>query len=82
MNQFDTDLFLAWLIFQQLGAEIGKGSFAVVFQALNVETGTVVAVKRFELKNILDEAALKDIEVKYYVLFYSYSDLFVLIIFF
>ena len=48
---------------QQIGAEIGKGHFAVVFQAFDVETGDFVAVKRFELKKITNEKALGVIEV-------------------
>lgn len=47
---------------QQLGAEIGRGGFAVVFQAFNIEIGDFVAVKRFPLKAIDDES-LGSIEV-------------------
>lgn len=48
--------------FQQIGAEIGRGAFAVVFQAFNVETGDFVAVKRFPLTAIDDES-LSSIQV-------------------
>jgi serine/threonine protein kinase len=47
-----------------MGAEIGRGGFAVVFQAFNVETGDFVAVKRFPLAAIDDES-LTSIEVRY-----------------
>lgn len=44
------------LSFQQIGTEIGRGAFAVVYQAFNVETGDFVAVKRFPLTAIDDES--------------------------
>jgi serine/threonine protein kinase len=47
---------------QQIGAEIGRGGFAVVYQALNVEMGDFVAVKRFPL-NAIDAESLSSIEV-------------------
>ena len=47
---------------QQLGAEIGRGGFAVVFQAFNVSTAEFVAVKRFPL-NAIDKDSLTSIEV-------------------
>ena len=47
---------------QQIGAEIGRGGFGVVFQALNVEVGDFVAVKRFPLTAI-DAESLASIEV-------------------
>lgn len=47
---------------QQIGAEIGRGGFAVVFQAFNVELGDFNAVKRFPLRAIDDES-LGQIEV-------------------
>ena len=47
---------------QQIGAEIGRGGFAIVFQALNVNTGEIVAIKRFPIKSIDDES-LSSIEV-------------------
>jgi len=50
------------LIYQQIGAEIGRGGFAVVFQAFNVETGDFVAVKRFPL-DAIDDDSLSSIEV-------------------
>lgn len=40
----------------QVGAEIGRGGFGVVFQALNVEVGDFVAVKRFPLSSINAES--------------------------
>jgi serine/threonine protein kinase len=55
-------MLLTYGIYQQLGAEIGRGGFAVVFQALNVETGDFVAVKRFPLSTV-DEESLASIEV-------------------
>lgn len=48
---------------QQIGAEIGRGAFAVVYQAFNVETGDFVAVKRFPLAAIDDES-LSSIQVR------------------
>ena len=50
--------------FQQIGAEIGRGAFAVVYQAFNVETGDFVAVKRFPLTAI-DDDSLGSIQVSY-----------------
>lgn len=47
---------------QQIGAEIGKGGFAVVYQAFNVELGEFYAVKRFPL-NSIDAESLGAIEV-------------------
>ena len=41
---------------QQIGTEIGRGGFAIVYQAFNVETGDFVAVKRFPLTAIDDES--------------------------
>ncbi len=46
----------------QIGAEIGRGGFGVVFQALNVEVGDFVAVKRFPL-NAINAESLGAIEV-------------------
>lgn len=37
---------------QQLGAEIGRGAFGAVFQALNMDTGDVIAVKRLDLTGV------------------------------
>eukprot|EP01031_Cornospumella_fuschlensis_P035757 gene35757-43373_t len=45
----------------QVGAEIGRGGFGVVFQAFNVRTGDFVAVKRFPL-NSIDKESLNSIE--------------------
>ena len=45
-----------------MGAELGRGGFAIVFQAFNIENGDFVAVKRFPLKAIEDES-LGSIEV-------------------
>ena len=50
--------------FQQIGAEIGRGAFAVVYQAFNVETGDFVAVKRFPLTAI-DDDSLGSIQVSH-----------------
>lgn len=47
----------------QMGAEIGRGGFGVVFQALNVEVGDFVAVKRFPLTAI-DAESLASIEAE------------------
>ena len=47
----------------KLGSEIGRGSFGIVFQALNVNTGDFVAVKRFPLEAIRDDS-LSSIEVR------------------
>ena len=47
---------------QQIGAEIGRGGFAVVYQAFNVEMGEFVAVKRFPL-DAIDAESLSSIEV-------------------
>lgn len=52
------------VFFQQIGAEIGRGAFAVVYQAFNVETGDFVAVKRFPLTAI-DDDSLGSIQVSY-----------------
>ncbi|CAM9558941.1 unnamed protein product [Ectocarpus fasciculatus] len=46
-----------------MGAEIGRGGFGVVFQALNVEVGDFVAVKRFPLTAI-DAESLASIEAE------------------
>jgi serine/threonine protein kinase len=43
----------------QIGAEIGRGGFAVVYAAFNVVTGDFVAVKRFPLSNVDDESLSK-----------------------
>lgn len=50
-------------LIQQMGAEIGRGGFGVVFQALNVEVGDFVAVKRFPL-NAIDAESLSSIEAE------------------
>lgn len=43
---------------QQIGQEIGRGGFGVVFQALNTATGDFVAVKRMEMDSVkLDAGA-------------------------
>ncbi len=41
---------------QQLGTELGRGAFGIVYQAFNVDTGDFVAVKRHPIKSIDDEA--------------------------
>lgn len=55
-------LVLDLMPIQQIGSEIGRGGFGIVFQALNVQTGDFVAVKRFPLKAIEDDS-LSSIEV-------------------
>mmetsp|Transcript_36161 Transcript_36161/g.47691 ORF Transcript_36161/g.47691 Transcript_36161/m.47691 type:complete len:1189 (+) Transcript_36161:175-3741(+) len=40
----------------QMGTEIGRGGFGLVFNALNMETGDFVAVKRVSLENIEQES--------------------------
>mmetsp|Transcript_18777 Transcript_18777/g.31303 ORF Transcript_18777/g.31303 Transcript_18777/m.31303 type:complete len:1208 (+) Transcript_18777:214-3837(+) len=47
----------------QIGAEIGRGGFAVVFQAFNVELGDFNAVKRFPL-HAIDDESLSQIEAE------------------
>ena len=47
---------------QQIGAEIGRGGNAVVYQAFNVETGDFVAVKRIPL-NAVDDGTFTCIQV-------------------
>lgn len=43
---------------QQIGQEIGRGGFGIVFQALNTATGDFVAVKRMEMDSVkLDAGA-------------------------
>ena len=49
---------------QQIGPEIGRGAFAVVYQAFNEKTGDFVAVKRFPLTAI-DDDSLGSIQVSY-----------------
>lgn len=61
-------------ITQQIGAEIGRGAFAVVYQAFNVETGDFVAVKRFPLAAIDDES-LSSIQVRLDILIISQLNL-------
>lgn len=48
---------------QNIGNRIGKGAFGEVFQAFNVRTGDLVAVKRFPL-NSIDQESLSSIEVR------------------
>jgi hypothetical protein len=48
---------------QQMGAEIGRGGFAIVYSAFNVETGDFVAVKRFPL-DAIDGDSLSKIQVE------------------
>jgi serine/threonine protein kinase len=45
----------------QIGNEIGKGGFAIVYKALNVTLGINVALKRFPLRKI-DKESLQNIE--------------------
>lgn len=45
-----------------MGTEIGRGGFAVVFQAMNTQTGDFVAVKRFPL-HAIEKESLISIEV-------------------
>eukprot|EP01032_Pedospumella_encystans_P007493 gene7492-8987_t len=46
-----------------LGAEIGKGGFAVVFQAFNAHTGQTVAVKRFPLSALAGKDSQLSVEM-------------------
>ena len=46
-----------------MGAEIGRGGFAIVYSAFNVETGDFVAVKRFPL-DAIDDDSLNKIQVQ------------------
>jgi serine/threonine protein kinase len=48
---------------QQIGTEIGRGGFATVYQAFNVETGDFVAIKRFPITAI-DKESLGSIQVR------------------
>lgn len=50
------------LSFQKIATRVGKGAFGEVFQALNVRTGDLVAVKRFPL-NSIDQESLNSVEV-------------------
>eukprot|EP00639_Heterosigma_akashiwo_P023535 CAMPEP_0206412720 /NCGR_PEP_ID=MMETSP0294-20121207/34200_1 /ASSEMBLY_ACC=CAM_ASM_000327 /TAXON_ID=39354 /ORGANISM="Heterosigma akashiwo, Strain CCMP2393" /LENGTH=134 /DNA_ID=CAMNT_0053873999 /DNA_START=31 /DNA_END=431 /DNA_ORIENTATION=+ len=47
----------------QMGSEIGRGGFGVVFNALNLETGDFVAVKRVSLENI-DQESMGQLQVE------------------
>ena len=60
-----TSLFSSCSLYyqQQLGTEIGRGGFAIVYQGFNVETGDFVAVKRFPLTSI-DETSLGSIQAE------------------
>lgn len=47
----------------QIGAEIGRGGYAIVYAAFNVNNGSSVAVKRFPL-NAIDAESLANIEAE------------------
>lgn len=48
----------SFVLEQQIGQEIGRGGFGIVFQALNTATGDFVAVKRMEMDSVkLDAGA-------------------------
>jgi hypothetical protein len=70
-SRFKWKFKLACFFWQQIGAEIGRGGFAIVFQAFNVETGDFVAVKRFPLKAI-DDDSLSSIEVILFLFYLSW----------
>lgn len=48
----------------KLANEIGRGAYAVVYEAMNIETGVSVALKRFPLAAV-DVNTLESIEVRY-----------------
>lgn len=52
-----------WLRSQQVGQQIGKGGFATVHKAINLITGEVVAVKRFDSGQV-SKSALATITVR------------------
>lgn len=64
--QFANKRKFSFCFSQQIGTEIGRGAFAVVYQAFNVETGDFVAVKRFPLTAIDDES-LSSIQVRMFL---------------
>lgn len=49
---------------QQLGQVIGRGGFAAVHKAINLITGEVVAVKRFDASQV-SKSAMETIKVAY-----------------
>jgi len=63
MDEFCIDFYeRSCMHMQQIGAEIGRGAFGVVYQAFNIDTGDFVAMKRFPIKSI-DNDQLSSIEV-------------------
>ena len=48
---------------KQMGNEIGRGGFGLVFTALDVDNGEFVAVKRVPIDNI-DPECMKQLQVK------------------
>ena len=47
------------LCFKQLGNCIGRGQFGVVYRALNLTTGQMVAVKRIRLEGLKEEEVMQ-----------------------
>ena len=70
---FRFSIYLPYHYFQQMGAEIGRGGFAIVYSAFNVETGDFVAVKRFPL-DAIDDDSLNKIQVESRLLRQSLSN--------
>ena len=55
----------------QLGAELGKGAFGCVWQAMNTKTGDFVAIKEVSLVNAVEGKYIYILNFKIY-LFYIY----------
>lgn len=51
-----------------MGTEIGRGGYAVVYQAFNINTGDFVAVKRIPMVSINDET-ISQVQVGLFDLF-------------
>ena len=58
-------IYTLFVFIQHLGTEIGRGGFAVVFQAFNAHTGQTVAVKRFPLSAISGKDSQWSVEVRH-----------------